>query len=194
MDTNIDLRFSKTDKMIKDAFLQLIDNMDFEKISVTNITKMAKVSRATFYLHYEDKYDLLEKIEDEILEGLSKISCNVNIDDIVKAGFSGDTAQLLLLEIYKYIKTNQIFFKTILCNNADPYFYYKLNKQLTSIYEEKENGNRLKIPKNYAVAFVIAVQISFINEWIKSGMNESPEEMVSMIGKLLNEIPKNLVE
>ena len=192
MDTNVDLRFYKTDKMIKDAFLELINTMDFEKISVTNITQMAKISRSTFYLHYEDKYDLLEQIEDEILDGLKKIGANIHLDEIVENGLTHEKPFSLLLQIYEYVKKNQQFFKAILCNNGDPYFYYKLNKSIKFVYEQNIDEKRFKIPKNYAIAFVIAVQTSIISEWIKSGMKESPEEMVSMITQLMNNVPKNM--
>ena len=63
MSQNLDLRITKTDKIIKDAFLELADNIGFEKITVINLTKKAMISRTTFYSHYKDKYDLLEKFE-----------------------------------------------------------------------------------------------------------------------------------
>ena len=49
-----------------------VEGMDFEKISVTNITQMAKISRSTFYLHYEDKYDLLDKM-DKIIQDKERL-------------------------------------------------------------------------------------------------------------------------
>ena len=65
MDKNIDLRISRTHKMIKEAFFELMDSIGFEKITVQGLTKKAMISRTTFYLHYQDKYDLLDKIENE---------------------------------------------------------------------------------------------------------------------------------
>ena len=127
MDKNLDLRSSKTNKMIKEAFFELMDTIGFENISVVNLTKKALISRTTFYLHYKDKYDLLEQIENEILDGFKNIANNLCIDDIVKKGLNNKNTFLLLVKIYEYVKENQQFFKLIMCNNENPSFYYRLS-------------------------------------------------------------------
>lgn len=69
-DGSVDLRIRKTQKAIKDAFLELIEEKDFEHISVKDITDRAMISRNTFYLHYTDKYDLFNKICDNLMRTL----------------------------------------------------------------------------------------------------------------------------
>ena len=51
-DKTVDLRIIKTKKAIRDAFLALIEEKGFERISVKEITEKAMISRNTFYLHY----------------------------------------------------------------------------------------------------------------------------------------------
>ena len=63
-----DARVRYTKIRIKEAFFELLEEKDFQKISVTCLCERAEINRATFYKHYLDIYDLLEKIEDEILE------------------------------------------------------------------------------------------------------------------------------
>lgn len=65
-----DLRVKRTQKAIKESFFRLVDEKGFEHISVKDITDGAMISRNTFYLHYADKYDLLEKICDELMRSL----------------------------------------------------------------------------------------------------------------------------
>ncbi|WJH35797.1 TetR/AcrR family transcriptional regulator [Paenibacillus sp. CC-CFT747] len=64
----IDPRMKRTLSVIKDALLSLIDEKGFDQTSVRDITGRAQINRATFYLHYQDKYDLLEKLVDERLQ------------------------------------------------------------------------------------------------------------------------------
>lgn len=45
-----------------DAFAQLLLKKEFKDITINDITKEATVNRATFYYHFVDKYDLLEKV------------------------------------------------------------------------------------------------------------------------------------
>lgn len=192
MDKNIDLRISRTHKMIKEAFFELMDSIGFEKITVQALTKKAMISRTTFYLHYQDKYDLLDKIENEILDGLEKIATNLPVEEIAKNGLS--TGNIFLLNVYNYIKENKDFFRLIMSENGDPSFYFKLNETMKKNIYHNIDANRLKIPVHYAIAFVMGFQTSVINEWINTGMKETPEEIVKMITQVMNDVPKNIYE
>lgn len=60
----------KTEKNIETSLLQLMKEQTFEAISIRQLIDLAEVNRSTFYRHYLDKYDLLEKIEDRLLGDL----------------------------------------------------------------------------------------------------------------------------
>ncbi|WP_415782960.1 TetR/AcrR family transcriptional regulator, partial [Bacillus manliponensis] len=60
MTTKTDLRIVRTRKLIKEAFLDLIQTKGYESITIQNIADSALINRATFYLHYKDKQDLLD--------------------------------------------------------------------------------------------------------------------------------------
>ncbi|MFD1067933.1 TetR/AcrR family transcriptional regulator [Oceanobacillus locisalsi] len=62
-----DLRILRTRRLIMDAFISLSEKKEFNDIRITDITEEAMVNRATFYYHYNDKYDLLEKVLSEVL-------------------------------------------------------------------------------------------------------------------------------
>ena len=59
-----DRRARYTKMVIHDAFFELLESEGFDKMSVTDICKRADVNRGTFYLHYEDKYALLDELID----------------------------------------------------------------------------------------------------------------------------------
>ncbi|MBA4536782.1 TetR/AcrR family transcriptional regulator [Bacillus aquiflavi] len=71
-----DPRIIRTRKLIMDAFIQLSMKKDFKDITIKDITAKATVNRATFYYHFADKYDLLEKVlsEDLMLNFCSEIA------------------------------------------------------------------------------------------------------------------------
>ena len=56
MNTNEDLRVKKTKKLIKDSFLELLEEKGYSKVSVTDITNRAMINRNTFYLRYDIIY------------------------------------------------------------------------------------------------------------------------------------------
>ena len=61
------LRIRRTQKLLGDALVELIEERGFEALTVSEITERALVSRAAFYRNYQDKYDLVEKIFDEAM-------------------------------------------------------------------------------------------------------------------------------
>ena len=61
MQTATDPRVARTQKAIIDSFIQLSEKKPFDSITVKDITETALINRATFYNHFLDKYDLMEK-------------------------------------------------------------------------------------------------------------------------------------
>lgn len=54
-----DTRAAHTKQALRDAMLSLLQSHDFEIITSNEICRAAGISRSTFYIHYEDKYDLM---------------------------------------------------------------------------------------------------------------------------------------
>ena len=59
-----DLRYSRTDRLLQEAFLELLKVKSVDRITIRDLTERAGINRCTFYHHYQDIYDLLEQIED----------------------------------------------------------------------------------------------------------------------------------
>ena len=63
-----DIRVRHTKDRVRKAFFQLLNTKEFSQITVTELCQIAEINRTTFYKHYLDMTDLLEKIENDILE------------------------------------------------------------------------------------------------------------------------------
>jgi AcrR family transcriptional regulator len=57
--TRVDRRVARSKRRLKEALLALIDERDYEAITVGDITRRADVGRSTFYVHFTSKEDLL---------------------------------------------------------------------------------------------------------------------------------------
>ncbi|MBQ9808262.1 MAG: TetR/AcrR family transcriptional regulator [Ruminococcus sp.] len=64
----MDMRIEKTRRSIINAFLQLRSRKPLEKISVKELSALAEINKATFYLHYRDIYELSESLERETVQ------------------------------------------------------------------------------------------------------------------------------
>lgn len=66
----MDLRERKTLRSIKNAFLQLRAHKALERITIKELTELAEISKATFYLHYKDIYDLSDQLQREVVQNI----------------------------------------------------------------------------------------------------------------------------
>lgn len=80
MTKKTDRRSKKTQSAIKKAFEELLTEKTISEISITELTNRADIHRATFYLHYEDIYDLYHDYEMDIFNNLTKIFEDEKLD------------------------------------------------------------------------------------------------------------------
>ena len=141
---------TKTQKKFGETLLKLMENKKFEAITVNDITELADVNRSTFYRHYLDKYELLEKIEDNILSEV----INFHSTFISRLpNFKIDTS----FKIEDYISVDNNFFNVfekhletmaiLMGGNGSITFQNKLNSTMLSIFEKTFSINSLKLTK-----------------------------------------------
>lgn len=96
MEKQIDPRILRTRKLIMDAFIEVTKKTDFNDITIGDITSAATVNRATFYNHFIDKYDLLEKVlsESVMREVLQEVSMHEVINE--------ETIKSIFISIIKF--------------------------------------------------------------------------------------------
>lgn len=165
MNTFNNKRKRNSQEKIEKTFLQLIQKKNISEISVSTICEVAKLNRSTFYANYIDIYDLVEKVKDRMADEFSKYQISNNS----KQAPSG------YLNLFNYIKDNQIFFKT----------YFKLEEisitpatQYNIDLAQKYYNNRYI---DYHIEFFRAGLNAIIKKWLNNGCKESPEEMVEII-------------
>lgn len=197
-----DERVIKTKKLIKTALSELIQEKGFDHVSITDLTQRANINRGTFYLHYQDKYDLLEKFENEVLDDI-----NTNAENFIKSikdiDFLGEDFSNEIKpfnnKVFTYIKENYIIMKVILDPKSDMRFQNKIKKALNILLTEKGWDNYFDsqntfVSKNYFISYLVSAHIGVIRQWIDSGMNESAENMAEMISKMFFLGPFNSIK
>ena len=56
------IRITRTRESIFESLFELMKEKDFDKITIQNLTERAQINRATFYAHFQDKYEMLDEI------------------------------------------------------------------------------------------------------------------------------------
>ena len=81
MAEKIDRRIRKTKALLSQGLIQLMEEKEIRDISVKELTDLADINRGTFYLHYNDIYDLLIQMEDELFVEFNEILDRTMKDD-----------------------------------------------------------------------------------------------------------------
>src|SRR5687767_9828388 len=69
----LDPRVVRTRQMLREAFMALIAERGFETVTIQDITERATLNRATFYLHYRDKYELLTDLFETLIGDITPL-------------------------------------------------------------------------------------------------------------------------
>lgn len=136
----MDLRVKKTRNSIINAFIQLRSKKPIEKISVKELSQLAMINKATFYLHYKDIYDLSDSLEEELIQNV--LNSITDADNFNEQLIDGMIAQGELFTI-------------LLSGNRNNTFTNKLEKEIKKfIYDnrpEYANDKKIDIALSYAI-------------------------------------------
>ena len=189
-----DRRARKTRKLYEDALISMLKTRDINKITVTDISEMVDMNRSTFYIHYDDIYDLLESIENNLineLENLTEISSIKDKSLMFEMSFSR------VLKAIEFAGENREIFKVLLNEQGSLLFLARVKK----IFSQKLLANFLDIysdvDKKYSgvfTSFFISGFIGIIQEWLKNDSGMSAYELAAIIQTMLKSNIENMLE
>ena len=114
----------KTKMTIEQAMVQLLKEKSFEYISTVELAKTAGISRSSFYTHYKDKYDLIERYQQGLFQKLETIFEEYYNDPtaghLKGPRLPGKRTSFLCPSVGKWDKGNPNLFKTQVSNDASP--------------------------------------------------------------------------
>ena len=168
-----------TKQVIREAFINLMQQQPIEKVTVTRICEIADISRGTFYLHYRDPYDLLESMEDEYLEKLErqfKEKIGTSKEDYSETtGFWLEILQELLTsrDLAQLFFTNPHSSFLTKCLALNRSFADELCKNLYPTMTVRE--------RDYMHTFYEHGSASIISMWVRGDFPEPPEQIAELL-------------
>lgn len=190
-DGHTDLRVIRTLESIRQALVELIDEKGFEAITVKDITTKAKINRGTFYAHYQDKFDLMTKCEEEIMFEMSRI-VKQKIPDVIAALEKNSPPLIplpIVVSIFEYLNENSGFMRAVLSPKGDLSFQTRLKDFIWKTLAGNNPDALLKeenllVPGQYLASYVSSAHIGVIQKWLDSGRKESPQEMARILSTI----------
>lgn len=175
-----DRRVKYTKMVLKDSFILLLEKKDISQITVKEICEKADINRATFYSHYTDVYDLLKRIENELLENI-----NLYLSQLYHKGKKVNETELTE-KIFAYIKENARLCKLLLSERGDLSFQKKV---MILVYDRiitdlTDNNKISREDAEYVYSFAITGCVGIVQKWFDDNMKKSPRFMAEMVLKL----------
>jgi AcrR family transcriptional regulator len=176
-----DRRIERTRQLLSTALMDLIIERGYDTITIQDITDRANVSRATFYLHYKDKDELLfqgmEKIYNALVEshnGLMPIDVS---EDDYETGFCNDSD-------FQHVAEYADFYRVMLSKKGSMEFVLNVMSYLTQVMTQgihsKLGESEPKIPLDMIGAFLAGAQVGVTKWWLENDMQYSPQEVAKM--------------
>ena len=170
-----DRRVKRTKKALYDALLKLLNEKSINEITVTELTTLADVNRATFYFYYTDLIDMLQQIQNEAYEDFNAVIQKATIHVSTIEGFTEYAER-----VFDFCKENESLVRFIVQNDINNRLYtYIKQLMLTNIPNTKEifgENNPAKYISNYVITAMIGICI----DWMDDGMKIPSRELAEL--------------
>mgnify|MGYP002750013945 FL=1 len=174
--TTQDRRITKTRKAIYHAFLHLLNQKDYDIITVQEIIDRADVGRSTFYSHYESKELLLDELCQKLFHHLFERDDQLSPQDY-------------LAHIFQHFKKNQDHVTSLLLSKND-YFIRQLKKELEHDVYPMIADELIQaypnIPHSYLKHLVVSHFIETLSWWLKKGKSYTEQEVIQFYLEILH--------
>ena len=187
-----DPRVLRTRQMLRDALIATILDKGYDAANIQDITERAGLRRATFYLHYRDKEELLLSIMRETLDELiAKI-------DAVSGHLLRGEREAEELIAFQHARENADLYRAILSGKGAAEILRGIRDHLAARIREKcvaeRPGVELAIPIEVVANYMAAVKLNMIIWWLDQGMPYPPEQMAAMCARLVWEGAGGILE
>lgn len=181
-----DLRVRRTHLFLQEAIIELITEKGFEAITVGDIAERAMINRATFYRHYQDKYDLVVKIFEEATYRLMEHMKPFNKDhDQMNPAYPPE----IWVQVFEHVAEHTRLYRAMLGKNGSPWFAARMSEHIIKLILEHEKEWKQGVeptqpidpamPKALPVMQLAHVLIGTIIWWLESEKRYTPRQIAT---------------
>lgn len=173
-----DLRVRRTELMVHQAFMDLVVDVGFNAITIQMLADRAMINRATFYRHYQDIHDLVEKVY---------LTLIAEYFESVQPYMPGHPVEALQC-LFEHCGRYAAFYQALL---SDLPYFQKLNRdhgeqQLAAFFKQiGVDPQCMTVPLPIVSRYWITAQIGVVQWWLESGQQIPAREMAQYVWQLL---------
>jgi AcrR family transcriptional regulator len=181
MSKKLDPRVIRTRKMLRDALMALIIERDFETITVRDITEHATLNHATFYLHYRNKEELLEKTLEEMFDELKASIPSPSMEGAREI----DTPLQSTIVMFQHIAANAMFYRVMLGAKGTPAFAAQIRNYLADNIQQRmeslvqQHSIQPNVAPEFIAQFTAGAYLGILIWWLEHDCAESVEMLAT---------------
>jgi AcrR family transcriptional regulator len=186
------LRARRTQKLLREALIALIEERGFDALTVGELTERAMVSRAAFYRTYRDKYDLVEQIFEEAMSSLR------NAVEVIRTEHPPE----VWVTFFEHIGAYDRLYRALLGRTGSPWFVRKMRESLTELVitvhapapgpQPTAERPVLTSSDTFVPGLVSAMLVEAITWWLEQGRPSPPREIATRCALLTSALFKEV--
>ena len=151
-----DLRIQRTRNAISKTFAEMLQNMNYEKITIKQLAELANINRKTFYLHYNSLDDVLEELLQERIDEYARnfpSSAEQNLPRLIK-------------DFFLYCGEENVFLQHIICDKSCSLIHAKILRKFRNLESKKNENREFKYRQNIIDAFLETALLGIFRQWV----------------------------
>jgi AcrR family transcriptional regulator len=161
-----DRRIKRTHRLLADALITLALQHGYDKVSISDITKLADVSYSTFFRHYADKDELLMSLMNDVIEELRELI----VDE--------QDAELTGVVLFQHVARHETLYRVLLGGLYSSAIAQKAQEIVAEqVKQQLKVPDTSAIPLDIAINHVAAATLGMVRWWLDRGMPYPPERM-----------------
>lgn len=172
----------RSKRLIREAFIALIEEKNFAKVTVTDIVKRADINRGTFYAHYSDTRAIAQEMQEEVIEGLRGLLNEFRFDSFLL------NPQPQLLKISLWLEQDMVTYRKLIKLRGAEHFIIRLKDIFVNLIStDTDIPDFIKALPEYPIHthFLAGGIISIYQAWITGTLTCSGEQISNEVSKFI---------
>ena len=169
--------YQRTHAMLKRCTWELLQEKELNQITVGEVCKNALVNRSTFYAHFQDIYDVITQIEEDLEKELLQ-----TYEETDLSPRSASIVREYLLVFLKFAAKYRRFYQLLMRDTENPVARNLIamlrNQVVTPLMRELSVPDRAA---SYYFSYALAGFLSVIRQWLDEKCPETPEELADIL-------------
>lgn len=169
-------------KLIRMAYVELLQEKDINKITVTDVVKRADINRGTFYAHYQNTHSVQEQIENELIDQLLTLLKEFRYENFIQNPLP------LLQKASHYLEQDLDFYRQLAKSKNSYPFLNKLKEILinyimnhTELPESQEERDTFQTAINFYIGGIVMLYLDWFHDKLNLPLNDITQKISQLI-------------